>query len=172
MSMLRWMDWLAGKVVYFYQRQLSSCLGHFECHHHSQRGRFCGVATLETRPTRVKEEAFFDRNLVMCFKTALSVVFGRRETRRQFPNWVRFSRFFLFRGFTRAALNEDGKVPVERECLIMWVIAGVMVRATICRRVVGTGSSGHLVRRRLDTSLYVSGVNVEKEGEEAWKVKG
>lgn len=146
------MDWLAGKVAYFYQGQLSSWLGDFECHHHSQQGCFCGVATLETR------------NLVMCFKTALSVVFGRRETRQQFPNWVRFMGF-VYRGFHPGLFERGWKGA----WLIMWVIAGVMVRAIICRRVVGTGSSGHIARRRFDTSLSVSGVNVEKEGEDAWE---
>lgn len=42
-------------------------------------------------------------------------------------------------------MNVEGKILVKREELIMIMIAGMMVGAIVCRRLLGMGSSGHVV---------------------------
>ena len=60
-------------------------------------------------------------------------------------------------------MNAEGKIPVDSEALITCVIAGVIVGAMDCKRLVGIGSRGHVVGRlqvrSLDTSISVRGLN-------------
>jgi len=75
--------------------------------------------------------------------------------------------FFIF-GRTMESLNWSGKVPVERERLIMLVMVGRRADLHCLRRVVGMGSksedeSEEFVKR-VETSSIVAGWKNERFG--------
>ncbi len=82
-----------------------------------------------------------------------------------------FNVGFLSSGVTRACLNAVGKMPVQRDVLIMCVSAGKSVGEIAWIRWEGIGSRGHVVgwleRRSLDTSASVRG---QKEKMGVWAV--
>ena len=74
---------------------------------------------------------------------------------------------FLNSGVTQTCLNVVGNVPDVSEALITCVTAAVTVGAVGWNRLVGTGSSGHVVGRlhvrSLAALLSVRGVNEEND---------
>ncbi len=68
---------------------------------------------------------------------------------------------FLRSGVLWACLNAEGKIPVWRDVLTMWVSAGTTAGEIAWRRWDGIGSSGQVVgwleRMSLETSASESG---------------
>ena len=60
---------------------------------------------------------------------------------------------FLRRGWTRACLNDDGKIPSERERLTRFVMIGPSSLKQSFRRKVGMESRGHCLLSEAEMSL-------------------
>ena len=60
---------------------------------------------------------------------------------------------FLRRGWTRACLNDDGKIPSERERLTRFVMIGPSSLKQSFRRKVGMESRGHCLFSEEEMSL-------------------
>ena len=60
---------------------------------------------------------------------------------------------FLRRGWTRACLNDDGKIPSERERLTRFVMIGPSSLKQSFRRKVGMESRGHCLLSEEEMSL-------------------
>ena len=63
---------------------------------------------------------------------------------------------FLRRGWTRACLNDDGKIPSERERLTRFVMIGPSSLKQSFRRKVGMESRGHCLLSEAEMSLWIS----------------
>ena len=92
----------------------------------------------------MREATTFSRILEMKLRFEIRRTFFRSSVDRD---------GFLSRGWTKACLNDDGKIPSERERLTRFVMIGTSSLKQSFKRKIGMESRGHCLLSEAEMSL-------------------